>query len=1121
MASTFSLLHLSKTNPELFQYFAWSEDDWPGVTQENAYIHMGCESHVLPGFVNLDFISEHEGILEWEALNPWPDRLNGRVKVFYSEDFIEHFFLNEQLYLYCSMNCLLQEKGLVRTLTPNMDSLWRYGQQFDLEDCLQRGDDYYVSIMRCRSGIDAVNMGMRMGGHRWLHTPDSLSRVARMCGFVPHSTTCANSSDPKLCGINLRMEYGNGISFALEMVKTRCLRRLCIPPARVQNADHIETLSERQRLYRSTNNDPAVQYDFSPIETSRIALINIRGTNVSQHREHNFAKCYFRLNEAGGIYADRTLQSVPYMNIFNSVDIQTAMADQTTLASIRFDPGEREGEYFTTGPLEIFYYEDVSNHVLSQIEKKKGNELSNSQIVTGAETYAEAKSFRCRQGNVLCFPFDQPIARSLELYGEWAQRETDAMLPFIPEGATVIDVGAHVGLHTLTFAKHVGPKGRVLAIEPQSDLFALLAKNIHTNGFDDVAIPKHTALSDSIGKLYVPFSKGSFPQNLAATNLRQKGPGESVPCSTLDDLQLDRLDFLKIDAEGHSAAVVRGAQESIKRFRPVIAQECADYVMAHSSFNLLKSLNYCCFYRSFFAYNQDNMHAQSWNIFGMAEEGMLFAVPQERLSQYVTLLQATRPVFTDADVIRAITCNLSYGGVPLKGNEPWYLVCAWAEERRQRQEGQLNELIAALRAQLHAERAQQGIDVQMQYKGFFHSLEKNFNDFEKGSVKDKKGDLVLDQKVTQRLKELLAGSVQSGVIDGKRPFQLPSPPNPKEWFELSGHYNSEETPLVDVVVPVYNAAKHTEACLYSILSASSETPFRLIVIDDASTDKTLITLLDKLANLGLIDLVRHTKNRGFVRSANEGMFVHNERDIVLLNSDTLVSDHWLDKLRHHAISNDRTGTVTSLSNNATIYSYPAVPLNNSHALYADPAEIDRLTTRIHAGQSIDIPTAVGFCMYLRHECLAEVGLFNERLFGKGYGEENDFCLRATAKGWSHKLAIDTYVWHDGEMSFSWRARHYKDQAYKVICGKYPYYKQTVHAFLRNNPLLYYFNCLSSDRLEGKSYRSDRKTLLFVAHNWGGNRAGIAGDGGSPATRGGTCTYYAANRRYQSVSYKFE
>ena len=56
-------------------------------------------------------------------------------------------------------------------------------------------------------------------------------------------------------------------------------------------------------------------------------------------------------------------------------------------------------------------------------------------------------------------------------------------------------------------------------------------------------------------------------------------------------------------------------------------------------------------------------------------------------------------------------------------------------------------------------------------------------------------------------------------------------------------------------------------------------------------------------------------------------------------------------------------------------------------------------------------------MYIRRAALADIGLFDAEAFGRGYGEENDFCLRASARGWRHLLACDTFVYHEGAVSF--------------------------------------------------------------------------------------------------------
>ena len=82
------------------------------------------------------------------------------------------------------------------------------------------------------------------------------------------------------------------------------------------------------------------------------------------------------------------------------------------------------------------------------------------------------------------------------------------------------------------------------------------------------------------------------------------------------------------------------------------------------------------------------------------------------------------------------------------------------------------------------------------------------------------------------------------------------------------------------------------------------------------------------------------------------------------------------------------------------------------------AAIDKACAEANGQRSIAIPTGVGFCMYIRRACLDEIGLFDAETFGRGYGEENDFCMRAAAAGWRNVLAGDVFVYHEGAVSFS-------------------------------------------------------------------------------------------------------
>lgn len=258
-----------------------------------------------------------------------------------------------------------------------------------------------------------------------------------------------------------------------------------------------------------------------------------------------------------------------------------------------------------------------------------------------------------------------------------------------------------------------------------------------------------------------------------------------------------------------------------------------------------------------------------------------------------------------------------------------------------------------------------------------------------------------------------------------------------------------EKPLVDVIVPVYRGLGQTRDCLRSVLESKQSTPFELIIINDASPEDELTDYLRSLSDSGAITLLENAENLGFVSTINRGIALHPDRDVVLLNSDTRVNGDWLDRLKTCAYRKDNIGTVTPLSNNATICSYPRFCEDNE--LPENLVDIDRLCRLANAGQDVDIPTAVGFCMFIRRICLDTTGEFDEVRFGKGYGEENDFCLRATARSWQHKLAIDTFVFHQGGVSFADTQHALKQQAGVVMRQLHPAYDQLVQRHIENDP----------------------------------------------------------------------
>jgi hypothetical protein len=210
--------------------------------------------------------------------------------------------------------------------------------------------------------------------------------------------------------------------------------------------------------------------------------------------------------------------------------------------------------------------------------------------------------------------------------------------------------------------------------------------------------------------------------------------------------------------------------------------------------------------------------------------------------------------------------------------------------------------------------------------------------------------------------------------------------------------------------------------------------------------------LDDLAAQGRIELLKNDRNLGFVRTVNRGLALHPDRDVVLQNSDTEVANDWLDRLQACAYREPDIGTVTPFSNNATICSYPFEGWTGGTPGTLELAALDRVFAAVNAGRHADLPTAVGFCMYIRRACLDAVGVFDAERFGRGYGEENDFCLRAAAAGWRSVLAADVFVFHEGAVSFSAERETLTEGATAALLERHPGYPQMIEAFHAADPL---------------------------------------------------------------------
>ena len=254
--------------------------------------------------------------------------------------------------------------------------------------------------------------------------------------------------------------------------------------------------------------------------------------------------------------------------------------------------------------------------------------------------------------------------------------------------------------------------------------------------------------------------------------------------------------------------------------------------------------------------------------------------------------------------------------------------------------------------------------------------------------------------------------------------------------------------LVDVVIPVHGGMAVTLACLHSVLP-SLPPGARLHVVDDAGPDPALLAVLQGMAADGRIVLHRCAEAGGFPIAANIGLRACAGRDVVLLNNDTVVPPGWLEALADAAYRAPDIGTACPLSNDASILSYPDRAGGNP---VPDPGPLAALAVRANGADTVDIPVGVGFCLFIRHDCLAATGVLREDAFAQGYGEEVDWCLRAGQGGWRHVAVPGCFVAHRGGASFGNARHHLQARNAAVVTWLHPGFDAAVAAWIARDPL---------------------------------------------------------------------
>lgn len=290
---------------------------------------------------------------------------------------------------------------------------------------------------------------------------------------------------------------------------------------------------------------------------------------------------------------------------------------------------------------------------------------------------------------------------------------------------------------------------------------------------------------------------------------------------------------------------------------------------------------------------------------------------------------------------------------------------------------------------------------------------------------------------------------------------------------------------VDIIVPVYNGFQHLEALFQSLLR-NTDLPYNLFVIDDHSTDARVYPLLKRWQQVfgSNMSLFQNESNMGFVKTINFGLRKCTN-DVIILNTDVRVPARWTSRLMFPFVLDPKVASVTPFSNAATIFSFPDQWVNNEMSHDGEYEEIDsvfsKLTPYEKLQRDLSFPTGIGFCMAMSRKAISKVGVFDE-IFEQGYGEENDWCMRAKRLGFRNTLACNLYVYHKHGGSFLSEDKKRLCEAHmSIIDKKYPEYSAEVQA---SGTSSHYQDIRSICKLWYENKRS-QKSHLVLDHSLGG------------------------------------
>ncbi len=262
---------------------------------------------------------------------------------------------------------------------------------------------------------------------------------------------------------------------------------------------------------------------------------------------------------------------------------------------------------------------------------------------------------------------------------------------------------------------------------------------------------------------------------------------------------------------------------------------------------------------------------------------------------------------------------------------------------------------------------------------------------------------------------------------------------------MSGKYTA-----VTIIVPVYADWPSLNECINSLKANIDFNLHQVILVNDCGPEVDAIEQSINSAITGHKGFIyyRNDRNLGFVGTCNRAVLEldKSDNDVLLLNSDTKTTEGFLEEMLGVLYSDSSFGVVSPRSNNATI---ATVPLWSASRKGIDQEESYKifLALKDKWPRFSVVPVAHGFCMLIKRDLINKFGLFDP-IFGKGYGEEVDYCQRILKSGFKSVLANHAYVFHLEARSFTLDTKNkLLEKNNKIIWQRYPKYRQSVRDYM--------------------------------------------------------------------------